>query len=123
MEDKLGKISDSEWKLMELIWAREEGWCTQAMLMEQLGDKWNKNTIHTFLKRLCDKGYLTVQKDVNPHRYIPMVGRQACEREERISFLERVYQGNAGRMVASFVRDGGLSREEVDELKKLLDEL
>ena len=77
--------------------------------------------MHTFLTRLCEKGFLEVVKDASPHRYVPLVSREVCEKEERRSFLDRVYQGSAGRMVAAFVRDGDLSEEDVRELRKLLE--
>lgn len=120
--DKIARITESEWQIMEIIWEHNGG-VTQPDLMQCLGDKWNKNTVHTFLKRLCEKGFLTVRKEDTPHRYIALIGREACVREERQSFVERVYRGSAGRMVASFVKDGELSGKEIAELKKLLDEL
>lgn len=120
--ERINRITESEWQIMDVVWAYESG-ITQPCLMELLGDKWNKNTVHTFLKRLCDKGYLKVVKESSPHQYVPLVSREECEKEERQSFLERVYQGSAGRMVTAFVRDGGLSEEEVSELRKLLEEL
>lgn len=123
--EKTNKISESEWQIMEQVWAysADSMGITQPALMELLGDKWNKNTVHTFLKRLCEKGYLQVVKEASPHQYVPLVSREACERQERKSFLDRVYQGSAGRMVAAFVRDGDLSEEEVAELRKLLEGL
>lgn len=130
------RISESEWQIMELVWAEEEResdkaderhteaeGITQAQLMTCLGKKWNKNTVHTFLTRLCEKGFLTVDRKASPHRYHALVSREICEKEERRSFLDRVYQGSVGRMVASFVKDGGLSREEADQLRKMLDEI
>ncbi len=120
--ERINRITESEWQIMDVVWAYESG-ITQPCLMELLGDKWNKNTVHTFLKRLCDKGYLKVVKESSPHQYVPLVSREECEKEERQSFLERVYQGSAWRMVTAFVRDGGLSEEEVSELRKLLEEL
>lgn len=139
-KERIRKISDSEWQIMEHVWAHSKRYetagisivdvqdtgrsgITQPCLMELLGKKWNKNTVHTFLKRLCDKGYLQVVKETSPHQYVPLVTREECEKEERQSFLDRVYQGSAGRMVTAFVRDGGLKEEEVAELRKLLDEL
>lgn len=129
--ERTTKITESEWQIMEQVWAYHEGMepgnqaeedgITQPTLMALLGKKWNKNTVHTFLKRLCEKGLLEVVKDTSPHRYVPLVSREACEKEERRSFLDRVYQGSAGRMVAAFVRDGDLSEEDVKELRKLLE--
>ncbi len=112
------KITESEWQLMELVW---QGIVTQPQMMEQLGKKWNKNTVHTFLTRLCTKGCLEVDKECSPHVYRAIVCREECERQERQSFLQRVYRGSVGSMVASFVRDSQLSEQEVDELRKLLE--
>ena len=128
--ERTTKISESEWQIMELVWEYYE--CvdlenqvkrhgiTQSVLMEQLGKKWNKNTVHTFLKRLCEKGFLEVIK-TSPYQYVPLISREACEKEERRSFLDRVYQGSASRMVTAFVRDGDLTEEEIKELRKLLE--
>ncbi len=126
--EKTAKITDSEWQIMNLIWNYMDSEADavgviQPYLMEQLGEKWNKNTVHTFLKRLCDKGYLEVVKDTSPHRYYPLVNRLECEKEERQSFLERVYQGSAERLVAAFIRDGRLNKTEAEKLRRLLDEI
>lgn len=130
--ERVAKITESEWQIMEQIWAYQESMdsdnqseeygITQPALMELLEKKWNKNTVHTFLKRLCEKGFLEVVKYTSPHRYVPLVSREVCEKEERQIFLDRVYQGSAGRMVAAFVRNGDLSEEDVRELRKLLEE-
>lgn len=120
MKEEL-KISESEWQLMELLW--ENGEMTQPQLMQLLGKKWNKNTVHTFLARLCTKGFLEVNREKSPHVYRAVIAREDCERQERQSFLQRVYQGSVSRMVASFVKDADLKKEEVETLKKMLDEI
>ena len=48
------KISDSEWKVMEILW--EKGAATQSEVMDVLTEGWNKNTVYTFLSRLEHKG-------------------------------------------------------------------
>ncbi len=143
-KEKNSRITESEWQIMEQIWAHNEAvmeqgkdrqcgeadasadtslpGITQSRLMELLENKWNKNTVHTFLKRLCDKGFLEVVKEASPHRYVALVSRADCEKEERQNFLERIYQGSVSRMVASFVREGGLSKQEAAELRRLLEE-
>lgn len=125
--EKAARITESEWQIMELVWDREKQdqpvGITQSELMALLGKKWNKNTVHTFLTRLCEKGFLAVDREASPHRYSALISREVCEEEERKSFLERVYQGSAGRMVASFVRSGGLSKEEAKQLREMLDEI
>lgn len=114
------KITESEWQLMELLWQGEK---TQGQLMEQLGKKWNKNTVHTFLSRLCTKGFAEVDKECSPHVYRALIPREECESQERESFLQRVYRGSVSNMVAAFVKGGELSEEEREELRKLLQDL
>lgn len=113
------KITESEWQLMELLW---KGELTQPQLMEQLDKKWNKNTVHTFLTRLCSKGYVEVDKERSPHVYRAIVLREECVKQERESFLQRVYRGSVGNMVAAFVKEGQLTEAEVEELRKLLED-
>lgn len=118
MKEEL-RISESEWQLMEILW--EAGELTQPQIMARLGKRWNKNTVHTFLTRLCSKGYLEVNRETSPHLYRALISREDCERSERQSFLERVYQGSVSRMVASFVKDADLKQEEVEALRRILD--
>lgn len=114
------RMTESEWALMEILW---QGEMTQPQLAQRLGRKWSKNTVHTFLTRLCAKGVLEVDRERSPHVYRALVSREECEREERQSFLQRVYQGNVGRMVASFVRDSQLSASEARELRRMLEDM
>ena len=104
---------------MELVW---QGIVTQPQMMERLGKKWNKNTVHTFLSRLCAKGFLAVDREVVPHVYQALVSREDCERQERQNFLQKIYRGSVGNMVAAFVQDGQLSQREIDRLQKLLED-
>lgn len=115
------KISESEWQLMEILW--DNGGLTQPQIMQLLENRWNKNTVHTFLTRLCAKGFLEVDREKSPHVYRTVIARKDCERQERQSFLERVYRGSVSRMVASFVKDADLDEEEVEALKRMLDEM
>ena len=115
------RITDSEWRLMERLW--EQGPLTQPQLMRLLEGHWNKNTVHTFLTRLTRKGLVRADKTVQPHQYEALVSREDCLRQEEQNFLDKLFQGSAGQLVTSFVRQGRLSEKERRELKKLLEEL
>ena len=49
--------------------------------------------------------------------------QDACRAQERRSFLQRVYQGSAGDLVAAFLKEEPLPPEERARLRKLLDEM
>ena len=98
------KISDSEWKVMEILW--EKGTATQSEVMDALTEGWNKNTVYTFLSRLEHKGLVVAEG--SPKRYAE-------------SFLNKVYHGSAGKLVAAFVEEGRLTEKEKAMLKQLLE--
>lgn len=111
------KISDSEWKIMEILW--EKGTASQSEIMEALDVKWNKNTVYTFLSRLEHKGMAI--SEGSPKHYRAAVRREDCVEQEQESFLNKVYHGSAGQMVTAFVEEGKLTADEVETLKRLLE--
>ena len=115
------RISDSEWPVMQILW--EHASVTQPEIMQHLSREWNKNTVHTFLTRLEKKGLVAIDKSVSPHRYKAAVRREDCVYQEKQSFLNKVYAGSVGKLVSSFLQDGGLSDEEIADLRKMLDSM
>ena len=113
------KISDSEWKVMEILW--EKGAATQSEVMDALEENWNKNTVYTFLSRLEHKSLVAAEG--SPKRYAAIIGREECVRQEEESFLNKVYHGSAGQLVAAFVGEGRLTEKDRAMLKQLLEEM
>ncbi len=115
------RISESEWPVMQVLWDHES--LTQPEIMQYLSREWNKNTVHTFLTRLEKKGLVCIDKTVSPHQYKPCVKHEDCVYQEKQSFLNKVYAGSVGKLVSSFLQDGGLSKEEINDLRKMLDSM
>ena len=111
------KISDSEWKIMEIIW--ERGSVLQSDIMDALHGKWNKNTVYTFLSRLEQKGLVAAEG--TPKQFRAVVSREDCVAQEEENFLNKIYHGSAGKMVTAFLQEGRLTADEVEELKKILE--
>jgi BlaI family penicillinase repressor len=116
------KLSDSEWAVMEVLWAGEAqalGAVTEA-LQPVLG--WNKNTVYTYLQRMGAKGLVTIRKGES-HPYSAALSREECARKERDDLLNKVYGGAAGDLIAAFLKDSALSPEEAKRLRALLDNM
>lgn len=112
------KISDSEMKIMDLVWS-EPGPVTTAWLTQRLGDTgWKATTILTFLSRLEEKGCLTVQKQGRQNLYQAAVTREAYRREETQSFVRQIHGGSYRSLFAALCAPGELDREEVEELRR-----
>lgn len=116
------RLTDGEWKVMEVLW-REDG-RHLGQIVEALAPEtgWSRTTVHTYLTRMMAKGLIRTE-GCAPRLYHALSSREQCAEEPRRELVERVYGGSAGKLVASFVRDGSLSREEREELRRLLDEM
>src|SRR6478672_979999 len=114
------RISDSEWDVMEPIWAA--GACTAADVIRELRatHDWNHSTIRTLLARLVEKGALAYDVDGARYIYRAVVTRQQCVRQEGKSFLEKAFGGDVAALLAHFVEEASLDRAQIDQLRQLL---
>lgn len=54
--------------------------------------------------------------------YVPLVERDQAVLAETRNFLDRVYQGSVGMMMSTMAKQEGLSREQIAQLRAILDE-
>ena len=106
------QLSDSELELMRVIWSRG-GRARFAQVMED----WKANTVLTFLSRLVEKEMLAVEKNGRLNVYVALLREEDYADQQTRSFLDRVYGGNAGRLVSSLLKQDCLTAEDLDELK------
>ncbi len=112
-------ISESEWRVMKIIWDSPPR--TLPEILDRLkGTGWSKTTIQTYLARLVKKGALSTERRGKGYLYYPAAAEEDCQLAEGRSFLNRVYEGSLSKMVLGFVNSGSLSREELQELRELL---
>ncbi|WP_103104922.1 BlaI/MecI/CopY family transcriptional regulator [Brevibacillus reuszeri] len=118
--DELPRISDSEWEIMKVFWAKSPA--TAADVIHALRDNksWKDKTIKTLISRLLQKGILTYEQVNRVYYYTPTISEEECKRTERESFLQRVYGGALKPMLVHFLQEEKLSSQEIAELKKIL---
>jgi BlaI family penicillinase repressor len=115
-------ISDAEWQVMQVIWERKAA--TAADVIAALAPRtgWQHRTVRTLLARLVDKGVLAAEADGKRYIYHPLLSRAKCVRRESESFLKKVFVGDTAELLAHFVSTGTISPEQIEHLKRLLDE-
>lgn len=121
MTKELPRISDAEWDVMQVAWRRGD-FTAQEMIDELSHRDWSPRTVKTLLGRLLAKGALAHEPRGKAYVYRPAVAREDCVRQESESFLDRVFGGAAAPALAHFVKRGRLSKEDIAELRKILDE-
>ncbi len=115
------KLFDSELKVMELLW--REGELSAKTLAEMLGEQvgWSKTTTYTVIKKCVDKGAVS-RTDPNFICRAEITKEQAQEYETE-ELINRMYEGSADKLVASLLGSRRLSAKEIENLKKLVEEL
>ena len=116
------KLTDSEWKVLEALWAGGPQHLGQILgaLAPETG--WGRPPGHTHLPRVAAQG-LGSMGPSSPRRDAPHPTPETGAPPGRGGPGNRVYDGSAGQLVAAFVKDGSLSPQEREELRRLLDEM
>ncbi|WP_298030726.1 BlaI/MecI/CopY family transcriptional regulator [uncultured Dysosmobacter sp.] len=114
-------LSDSEWKLMNRLWARNPMTITEltAALRDDTG--WSKNTIITMLSRLEAKEAVRHRDGVRAKQYFPVMAREDAALAETESFLDKVYNGSLGLMMSAMVETHALTAADIAELSAILE--
>jgi len=111
-------ITDAEWEVMNVLW--EMSPCTAMDVAEALNR--HPKTVKTLLGRLVRKNVLRFREDGNRYVYSAAIPRQRYVRDESASFIDRVFGGETTPALVHFVRSTRMTQEEIDELRRILDE-
>lgn len=116
-------ISDAEWTVMETLWDHAPQTASEVAKTLQPRTGWALNTVRTLLTRLVEKGALQTAENASGVReFTPALDREAVVRAESQSFLDRVFKGAAQPLLIHFATQSNLTPDEVEQLKKLLDD-
>ncbi|CAN5283691.1 BlaI/MecI/CopY family transcriptional regulator [soil metagenome] len=117
-------ISEAEAVVMEVLW-REPGASSADAVVAALAkhQDWQEATIKTLLNRLLNKGAIAATRDGRRYLYTPVLRREQWLTSESESLLDRLFGGRVAPLVAHFGRHRKLSRKDLAELKRLVEEL
>lgn len=116
------KISDTEWEIMRVVWMRHPITAAEIIAALTASDaSWHPKTARTLLARLVEKNALDYEEDGRRYVYRPRITEQECVAAASGSFLQRVFGGSLKPMLAHFIEQRRLSREELAELRALLE--
>lgn len=115
------KLFDSELKVMEVLWREGNLKAGQlaAVLKEEIG--WNRNTTYTVIKKCIEKGVI---ERLEPNFLCkPLVSREEIQQQEAMELIDKMFDGSAKMFFATFVNEKNLTKEEIDDLKRIVDRL
>lgn len=112
------RLSDSEEKFAELIWKNEPIGSGDLVKLCEKEMNWKKSTTYTVLKKLCEKGIFRNENAV----VSSLITEVEYYSRQSICFVEDTFGGSLPRFLAAFIGHKRLSKQEAEELKKLIDE-
>ena len=116
------RISETEWEVMKVVWAR--GPSSAEAVIEELQRQdptWHPKTAKTLLNRLIKKRALRFEKQGRAYIYHPLVTEVESVDAVSKSFLDRLFGGSLKPMLAHFIERKKITPPEVQELRRLLD--
>lgn len=119
---EIPKISEAEWEVMKIVW--EKSSCTSSEITESMKNTtdWKPKTIKTLISRLVNKEVLGFKEDGRRYIYYPLLKEAECVKAANESFLTRVYNGAFKKMLVNFISEVDLSKDDIEDLKRILDE-
>ena len=117
------QISEAESIVMDVLWRQQPLAAEDVVAALAESQQWQEATIKTLLNRLLKKGAIKASKDGRRYLYTPVLQRQAWMLGESQGLLERLFDGRVAPLVAHFCEHRKLSRKDIAELRKLLEEL
>ncbi len=124
MTDRLSELPDAELEVLKALW--DCGPSTVRAVLNHLHERGRRvayTTVLTFLSRLEQKGLVRSDKSDMAYVYRAKVSREQVTRSRVRSLIRQLYDGVAGPLAVQLIKDEKLSRQEIDELHKLIERL
>jgi BlaI family penicillinase repressor len=112
------KIFESEYRFCLILWEHEPIGSTKLAKLcnEKLG--WSRTTTYTVIRRLSDRGVVKNENAI----VTSLVSKNQVQAAEIDEMVEKTFEGSVPAFLAAFTRRKALSREEVNEIRKMLDQ-
>ncbi len=115
------KLYDSELKVMELLW--REGELPAKDIAGHLKEQteWSKTTTYTVIKKCIEKN--AVQRIEPGFICRPLISIEEARNAETSELINKMYGGSKDLLIASLLGHQKMTPDEIDRLKRLVDEL
>jgi len=113
-------FTERELDIMTVLWDRGTG--TVGEVREAIADDLAYTTVLTILRTLEEKGYVGHEEEGRAYRYRPLVERNEARESAVDRMKEKLFAGSTEMLLTHLVSDRDLGEEEIERLKRLLDE-
>ncbi|GAB3941869.1 transcriptional repressor BlaI [Spirosoma harenae] len=117
------KPTDAELEILHVLWANGPSTVRQVHDMLSQNREIGYTTALKLMQIMYDKGLLSREEDARSHTYTALVSEEDTQRNLVDRFVETAFRGSASKLVMQVLGQHKASREELDEIKALLNNL
>ena len=111
-------MTEAERRFADVIWEKEPVGSGELVRLCEERFGWKKSTTYTFLKKLCEQGLFENQDS----RVSARIDKESYDQSMGERFVQETYGGSLPKMIAAFMSRKKLSRQQVDEIRQMIDD-
>jgi BlaI family penicillinase repressor len=115
---QLGRV---QLKIMQVLWSKGRATAREITDALAASQPIAHSTVQTLLRGLEEKGAISHEMEGRTFVFFPLVEEDQFVQSATRDLIERVFGGSAGMLVAHLLKNENVSRNELDELRKLID--
>lgn len=116
-------LSRAEMEVARIVWTLREASVRQVLDNLPETRDINYKTVQTFLRRLEAKGYLVSRREGRSLIYTADARPKQVIRDTVKNFLNNLFNGEPLPLVEHLIRDQGLNKDDISQLRNLLNEM
>ena len=114
-------LSNAEEQLMQILWKQEKAFMKD--LIEAYPEpRPATTTVATLLKRMQDKSFVDYVQYGRSREYFPLVKKKDYFARQVNGMIKNFFNDSAAQFASFFTKETDLSPQELEDLKKLIDE-
>lgn len=106
--------------IMQVLWERGRATAREITDTINASEPIAHSTVQTLLRGLEDKGSVAHEAQDRTFVFYPLVQEHEYKHRATRDLVERVFGGSVGSLVAHLLNSESVSREEIDQIRKLI---
>ena len=113
------KIFESEYRFCLILWDNEPVSSGKLVQLAKEALGWSKATTYTVIRRLSERGVLKNENTI----VTSLISKEEAQKSRLEEMVEETFEGSMPAFIAAFSKTKRLTRQEVDQLKALIDSI
>ena len=114
------KVGDLQLRILQILWASPDASVASVHAALKPERDLAYTTVATMLRKLEDRGLVGHREDGRTYLYRAVVAEEQVGRSMTDHVVERLFEGSLAGAVSHLLRTREVSRDELDELERLI---